>query len=189
MFRCNNARDCEIRAASDNFGGDPCPGTGKYLEVYFGCFPGKFYLLCFIIICSSLVNSHPRLSLLFLFSFHAEYAAESWNVILFFIVILECLFRFLFVFSSMLLKYQVRLFVAQHQSSWKAGRLTQNLSCQLPPCLGVTSRTFVPSLPTLMTWRWWTRVRRQRNISRPTLCVTPWLTARPSKVGQVRLTL
>ena len=76
MFRCNNARDCEIRAASDNFGGDPCPGTGKYLEVYFGCFPGKFYLLCFIIICSSLVNSHPRLSLLFLFSFHAEYAAE-----------------------------------------------------------------------------------------------------------------
>ena len=33
MFRCNNARDCEIRAASDNFGGDPCPGTGKYLEV------------------------------------------------------------------------------------------------------------------------------------------------------------
>ena len=44
MFRCNNARDCEIRAASDNFGGDPCPGTGKYLEVYFGCFPGKFIL-------------------------------------------------------------------------------------------------------------------------------------------------
>merc|ERR1719400_2398147 len=37
--RCNNARDCEIRAESDNFGGDPCPGTGKYLEVYFGCFP------------------------------------------------------------------------------------------------------------------------------------------------------
>ena len=43
MFRCNNARDCEIRAESDNFGGDPCPGTGKYLEVYFGCFPGKFF--------------------------------------------------------------------------------------------------------------------------------------------------
>ena len=46
MFRCNNARDCDIRAESDNFGGDPCPGTGKYLEVYFGCFPGKFNLLC-----------------------------------------------------------------------------------------------------------------------------------------------
>ena len=47
MFRCNNARDCDIRAESDNFGGDPCPGTGKYLEVYFGCFPGKFNLLFF----------------------------------------------------------------------------------------------------------------------------------------------
>lgn len=76
MFRCNNVRDCEIRAESDNFGGDPCPGTGKYLEVYFGCFPGKFFLIYFVfIICSSLVNSHPRLSLLFLFSFDAvEYA-------------------------------------------------------------------------------------------------------------------
>ena len=96
MFRCNNARDCKIRAESDNFGGDPCPGTGKYLEVYFGCFPGKFFnLLCFII--CSLVNSHPRLSLLFSSSFDAaEYAElKCYSV---FIVILECLFKFLFVF-------------------------------------------------------------------------------------------
>ena len=42
-FRCNHERDCDITAISENFGGDPCPGVPKYLEVYFGCFPGKIY--------------------------------------------------------------------------------------------------------------------------------------------------
>merc|ERR1719210_2043674 len=37
--RCNHERDCDITAISENFGGDPCPGVPKYLEVYFGCFP------------------------------------------------------------------------------------------------------------------------------------------------------
>ena len=44
-FRCNNAEDCDISADSETFGGDPCPGVPKYLEVYFGCFPGKNLVL------------------------------------------------------------------------------------------------------------------------------------------------
>jgi len=36
--RCNSEHECSITAESDNFGGDPCPGVPKYLEVYFGCF-------------------------------------------------------------------------------------------------------------------------------------------------------
>merc|ERR1740124_18141 len=36
--RCNLEHECEILAESNNFGGDPCPDTPKYLEVYFGCF-------------------------------------------------------------------------------------------------------------------------------------------------------
>merc|ERR550532_2906881 len=39
LFRCNSEHECSILADSDNFGGDPCPGVPKYLEVYFGCFP------------------------------------------------------------------------------------------------------------------------------------------------------
>jgi len=42
--RCNSEHECSITAESDNFGGDPCPGVPKYLEVYFGCFTGKFDL-------------------------------------------------------------------------------------------------------------------------------------------------
>jgi hypothetical protein len=41
IFRCNSQRDCEIAALSEDFGGDPCPSTNKYLEVYYGCQPGK----------------------------------------------------------------------------------------------------------------------------------------------------
>ena len=40
LCRCNSEHECSILADSDNFGGDPCPGVPKYLEVYFGCFPG-----------------------------------------------------------------------------------------------------------------------------------------------------
>merc|ERR1719483_647163 len=50
--RCNLDHECEIAAESNNFGGDPCPDVPKYLEVYFGCFRGKFSfvtLLCFCI--------------------------------------------------------------------------------------------------------------------------------------------
>merc|ERR1712106_578269 len=36
--RCNLEHECEILAESNNFGGDPCPDSPKYLEVYFGCF-------------------------------------------------------------------------------------------------------------------------------------------------------
>merc|ERR1719206_366034 len=36
--RCNLEHECEVPAESNNFGGDPCPGVPKYLEVYFGCF-------------------------------------------------------------------------------------------------------------------------------------------------------
>merc|ERR1712038_636912 len=38
LFRCNSEHKCSMLADSDNFGGDPCPGVPKYLEVYFGCF-------------------------------------------------------------------------------------------------------------------------------------------------------
>ena len=44
IFRCNLERECDISADSETFGLDPCPGVPKYLEVYFGCFPGKFIL-------------------------------------------------------------------------------------------------------------------------------------------------
>ena len=41
LSRCNYEKECEISAVSADFGGDPCPRTPKYLEVYYGCYPGK----------------------------------------------------------------------------------------------------------------------------------------------------
>ena len=43
--RCNNQQNCDISAENSNFGGDPCPNIPKYLEVYFGCFDGKFFFI------------------------------------------------------------------------------------------------------------------------------------------------
>ena len=46
-FRCNSEHECSILADSDIFGGDPCLGVPKYLEVYFGCFQGMFMFSLF----------------------------------------------------------------------------------------------------------------------------------------------
>ena len=46
-FRCNSEHECSILADSDIFGGDPCHGVPKYLEVYFGCFQGMFMFYVF----------------------------------------------------------------------------------------------------------------------------------------------
>ena len=48
LCRCNHQHECSIVADSDNFGGDPCPGVPKYLEVYFGCFQGMLFYICFL---------------------------------------------------------------------------------------------------------------------------------------------
>ena len=47
--RCNNQQYCDISAENNNFGGDPCPNIPKYLEVYFGCFDGKFFFYLWVI--------------------------------------------------------------------------------------------------------------------------------------------
>ncbi|CAH1243681.1 ADGRL2 [Branchiostoma lanceolatum] len=38
--RCNGLPECSMIAGNDNFGGDPCPGTLKYLEVRMKCVAG-----------------------------------------------------------------------------------------------------------------------------------------------------
>lgn len=35
--QCRNRQSCQIQASNDNFGGDPCPGVSKYLEVNYEC--------------------------------------------------------------------------------------------------------------------------------------------------------
>lgn len=35
--KCNGKSECRINVNNDDLGGDPCPGTHKYLEVNFIC--------------------------------------------------------------------------------------------------------------------------------------------------------
>jgi len=35
--RCSNLPGCTFQVTSQLFGGDPCPGTGKYIEVHYQC--------------------------------------------------------------------------------------------------------------------------------------------------------
>jgi len=35
--RCSNLPECTFQVTSQLFGGDPCPGTGKYIEVHYQC--------------------------------------------------------------------------------------------------------------------------------------------------------
>ena len=35
--RCNGERVCRMEVNSRIFGGDPCPGTKKYVEVHYAC--------------------------------------------------------------------------------------------------------------------------------------------------------
>ena len=37
LVRCNSKQTCSIWALNDEFGGDPCPGVFKYLEVTYTC--------------------------------------------------------------------------------------------------------------------------------------------------------
>jgi len=53
--RCNHQHECSIVADSDNFGGDPCPGVPKYLEVYFGCFQGMLLFISFLFLYSFVI--------------------------------------------------------------------------------------------------------------------------------------
>lgn len=36
--KCNGKSECRINVENDELGGDPCPGTYKYLEVNFKCY-------------------------------------------------------------------------------------------------------------------------------------------------------
>lgn len=36
-FRCDGEQDCSLPVNSNIFGGDPCPGTRKYVEVHYAC--------------------------------------------------------------------------------------------------------------------------------------------------------
>jgi latrophilin 1 len=35
--RCNLERNCTVEVDSETFGGDPCPGTNKYIEAQYKC--------------------------------------------------------------------------------------------------------------------------------------------------------
>jgi len=43
---CEGRTTCSVNATDETFGGtDPCPDTGKYLEVIYLCVPGKEHQL------------------------------------------------------------------------------------------------------------------------------------------------
>ena len=37
LARCNSKQTCSFWVSNDEFGGDPCPGVFKYLEVTYTC--------------------------------------------------------------------------------------------------------------------------------------------------------
>ena len=45
--RCSGQETCSVKASSDTFGADPCPGTTKYLLVHYTCVKGE----CEKVIC------------------------------------------------------------------------------------------------------------------------------------------
>ena len=47
LFRCDGLNNCRMLVENDIFG-NPCPGTPKYLEIYYGCFQGTFYLVLLV---------------------------------------------------------------------------------------------------------------------------------------------
>lgn len=36
--KCDEVLECSIKVENDELGGDPCPGTHKYLEVHYICY-------------------------------------------------------------------------------------------------------------------------------------------------------
>ncbi|XP_038049283.1 protein eva-1 homolog C-like isoform X2 [Patiria miniata] len=52
---CESRQFCKLRVSSDLFGGDPCPGTNKYLDVTYKCKPSVFHN---VVVCE---NSHMML--------------------------------------------------------------------------------------------------------------------------------
>lgn len=42
LNKCQDRRTCRLVASAEQFGGDPCPGTSKYLEVAYRCRPNEF---------------------------------------------------------------------------------------------------------------------------------------------------
>jgi len=43
--RCQGRTDCSLTATDETFGvSDPCPDTGKYLEIIYLCVPGKAHI-------------------------------------------------------------------------------------------------------------------------------------------------
>ena len=88
-------------------------------------------------------------------------------------------------FFSLFLKYQVSLFVLLDISHLERRQVDTKPKVNFLHLLGVMSRIFVPSMPTLMSWMK-IHVQRQRNILRLISYVTRWLTAlHQSKVGQM----
>ncbi|XP_022089876.1 protein eva-1 homolog C-like [Acanthaster planci] len=52
---CESRQFCKLKVSSDLFGGDPCPGTNKYLDVTYKCKPSIFQNM---VVCE---NSHMML--------------------------------------------------------------------------------------------------------------------------------
>jgi len=46
---CDGKHSCSVQVNSNNFGGDPCGGTFKYLEVKYVCGEGNTYYIIFLI--------------------------------------------------------------------------------------------------------------------------------------------
>lgn len=36
--KCDGKSECSVKVENDELGGDPCPGTHKYLEVHYICY-------------------------------------------------------------------------------------------------------------------------------------------------------
>ena len=41
---CSGQQTCSVHAVSSTFGGDPCPGTVKYLQVQYICLASQYHL-------------------------------------------------------------------------------------------------------------------------------------------------
>lgn len=47
---CHKKRQCKFHASPSAFGGDPCPGFRKYIEVAYKCRPCKYYAFLTVVI-------------------------------------------------------------------------------------------------------------------------------------------
>ena len=186
--RCNNQQNCDISAENDNFGGDPCPNIPKYLEVYFGCFDGKFFFIC-VVIWGDIWHIFKILYLLFC----SIYSRLSCTLVIFcvrhylflalwFWTVLNgsSVFEILFIlFLRSKVSSPSASFCPWDQSSWKtAGSLTSSV--------GVTSDQTARWTPAWTSGSSPTPALALRSIWRPITSVTVSVRALRPKVGQQR---